>query len=104
MIATTGAAIVFSTLPGAIAGRRRSLASLRAQEHHAQRLLVRSRRPHLGEVERLAQQRFGHRPLEEDVVGAGFGEKLPVSSGPERRVAADVFGSTVTVISIFLSE
>ena len=52
------------------------LCRLRAQEDDPHRLLVGSRGTHLGEVERLAQQRFRHGPVKKSAVGAGLGEQL----------------------------
>src|SRR5271166_5436486 len=57
-----------------------------AKEENAQRLLVRRRRPHLGEVERLDEQCVRDRTVEEGVVGARLGKDLSLGgradSGP----------------------
>ena len=81
------------------------LGRARAQEHHAQRLLVRRRRTHLGEVERLAQQGFGDRPIEKGVVGAGVVNELAQCRALRGGVcAAMLFASTATVILLVLSD
>ena len=58
-------------------GRPQALLGFRrGRKSHAQRLRVGGGRPALGEVERLDQQRVGHRLVEKGVVGARFGEQL----------------------------
>ena len=42
----------------------------RVEEQNAQRLLVRRRRPHLGEFERLDEKRLRDRTVEKRIVGA----------------------------------
>ena len=60
----------------------------RAQEDDPHRLLVRRRGAHLGEVERLAQQRIGDRAVKERAVGAGLGEELGQRLASEGRMAS----------------
>ena len=86
-MATTGAARVLSTLPGDKRRPQPLLGLRRAQEEDAQRLRVGGGRAHLGEVERLDEQRVGHGPVEKGVVGARLGKELRQRGRANRRAA-----------------